>query len=104
MLDHTIGKFDNDFLKPGELTKRQEKGGRIKWIKTQRFLKMIGRRRGSREPMTTWTRPYKPGTHEMERGEVTWHQLRTTENIQDVAKESPGKSTRRRKIARNKET
>ena len=47
---------------------------------------------------------YKPGTHEMERGEVTWHQLRTTENIQDVAKESPGKSTRRRKIARNKET
>jgi hypothetical protein len=47
---------------------------------------------------------YVPGTHEMERGEVTWHQLRTTENIQDVAKESPGKSTRRRKIARNKET
>ena len=47
---------------------------------------------------------YKPGTHEMERGEVTWHQLRTTENMQDVAKESPGMSTRRRKIARNTET
>jgi hypothetical protein len=43
---------------------------------------------------------YVPGTHEIERGEVTWHQLRAPRN----AKESPGRSTRRRKIARNKET
>ena len=47
---------------------------------------------------------YEPGTHEIERGEVTWHQLRTTGNVQDAAKESLGRSTRRRKIARNKET
>jgi hypothetical protein len=43
---------------------------------------------------------YVPGTREIERGEVTWHQLRTTPNV----KESPGRTTRRRKIARNKET
>jgi hypothetical protein len=47
---------------------------------------------------------YVPGTHEIERGEVTWHQLRVPRNAEDVAKESPGRSTRRRKIARNKET
>jgi hypothetical protein len=47
---------------------------------------------------------YKPGTHEVERGDVTWHQLRATGNAEDVGKESPGRSTRRRKIARNKET
>jgi hypothetical protein len=47
---------------------------------------------------------YKPGTHEVERGDVTWHQLRVPRNGKDVAKESPGRSTRRRKIARNKET
>jgi hypothetical protein len=40
---------------------------------------------------------YEPGTHEIERSEVTWHQLRTTENVKDVANESPGRSTRRRK-------
>ena len=47
---------------------------------------------------------YKPGTHEIERGDVTWHQLRAPRNAEDVAKESLGRSTRRRKIARNKET
>jgi hypothetical protein len=47
---------------------------------------------------------YEPGTHEIERGDVTWHQLRATGNAEDVAKESPGRSTRRRKIARNKGT
>ena len=47
---------------------------------------------------------YKPGTHEVERGDVAWHQLRVPRNAEDVAKESPGRSTRRRKIARNKET
>ena len=47
---------------------------------------------------------YVPGTHEIERGEVTWHQLRVQSNTEDVANESPGRSTRRRKIARNKET
>jgi hypothetical protein len=46
---------------------------------------------------------YKPGTHEIERGDVTWHQLRVPRSTEDVAKESPGRSTRRRKIARNKE-
>jgi hypothetical protein len=35
---------------------------------------------------------YKPGTHEIERGEVTWHQLRAPRNAEDVAKESPGRS------------
>ena len=40
---------------------------------------------------------YVPGTHEIERGEVTWHQLRTTENIQDAAKDLAGKTRRRRK-------
>ena len=30
---------------------------------------------------------YKPGTHEIERGNVTWHQLRTTGNVQDTAKD-----------------
>ena len=43
---------------------------------------------------------YVPGTHGIERGEVTWHQLRAPRN----AEESPGRNTRRRKIARNKET
>jgi hypothetical protein len=47
---------------------------------------------------------YEPGTHEIERGDVTWHQLGASRNAEDVAKESPGRSTRRRKIARNKET
>jgi hypothetical protein len=47
---------------------------------------------------------YVPGTHEIERGEVIWHQLRAPSNAEDVAKESPGKTRRRRKIARNKET
>ena len=47
---------------------------------------------------------YKSGTHEIERGEVTWHQLRVPRNAENVAKESAGRSTRRRKIARNKGT
>jgi hypothetical protein len=29
---------------------------------------------------------YKPGTHEVERGDVTWHQLRTTGNAQNETK------------------
>ena len=45
---------------------------------------------------------YEPGTHEIERGDVTWHQLRATGNAEDVGKESPGRSTRRRKKAGNK--
>ena len=40
---------------------------------------------------------YVPGTHEIERGEVTWHQLTTTENAQDAAKDLAGKIRRRRK-------
>ena len=40
---------------------------------------------------------YVPGTHEIERGEVTWHQLTTTENAQDAAKDLAGKTRRRRK-------
>ena len=31
---------------------------------------------------------YVPGTHEMERGEVTWHQLRTTANEQNAANDT----------------
>ena len=30
---------------------------------------------------------YEPGTHEIERGDVTWHQLRTRGNVQDAAKD-----------------
>jgi len=30
---------------------------------------------------------YKPGTHEVERGDVTWHQLRTRRDVQDIAKQ-----------------
>ena len=33
---------------------------------------------------------YKPGTHEVERGDVTWHQLKTTGNVQDVTKDIAG--------------
>ena len=44
---------------------------------------------------------YKPGTHEIERGDVTWHQLRTTENVKDATKHIAGKTRRRRKKARN---
>ena len=40
---------------------------------------------------------YVPGTHEIERGEVTWHQLRVPRNAENVAKESPGKTRRRGK-------
>jgi hypothetical protein len=30
---------------------------------------------------------YEPGTHEIEKGEVTWHQLRTRGNVQDTTKD-----------------
>ena len=40
---------------------------------------------------------YVPGTHEIERGEVTWHQLRTTANVKNAAKHIAGKTRRRRK-------
>jgi hypothetical protein len=40
---------------------------------------------------------YKPGTHEIERGDVTWHQLRTMGNAKDAAKHIAGKTRRRRK-------
>jgi hypothetical protein len=30
---------------------------------------------------------YKPGTHEIERGDVTWHELRTTGNVQETPKD-----------------
>ena len=40
---------------------------------------------------------YVPGTHEIERGEVTWHQLGTTANVKDAAKHIAGKTRRRRK-------
>ena len=40
---------------------------------------------------------YEPGTHEIERGDVTWHQLGAPRNAKDIANESPGRSTRRRK-------
>ena len=31
---------------------------------------------------------YVAGTHEIERGEVTWHQLRTTGNVQNAANDN----------------
>ena len=31
---------------------------------------------------------YKPGTHEIERGDVTWHQLRTMGNAKDAASDN----------------
>jgi hypothetical protein len=31
---------------------------------------------------------YKPGTHEVERGDVTWHQLRTMGNAKDAASDN----------------
>ena len=33
---------------------------------------------------------YVPGTHEMERGEVTWHQLRATGNAEQPGEDSTG--------------
>ena len=33
---------------------------------------------------------YKPGTHEIERGDVTWHQLRETDNAVDSGEDSTG--------------
>jgi hypothetical protein len=33
---------------------------------------------------------YKPGTHEIERGDVTWHQLRATGNAQQPGEDSTG--------------
>jgi hypothetical protein len=33
---------------------------------------------------------YKPGTHEVERGDVTWHQLRETGNPVDSGEDSTG--------------
>ena len=33
---------------------------------------------------------YKPGTHEIERGEVTWHQLGETGNALDSREDSTG--------------
>ena len=30
---------------------------------------------------------HEPGTHPIEKGEVTWHQLKTTGNVQDAAKD-----------------
>jgi len=32
---------------------------------------------------------YKPGTHEVERGNVTWHQLKTTGNVRMSRRISP---------------
>jgi hypothetical protein len=40
---------------------------------------------------------YKPGTHEIERGDVTWHQLRAPERLKDATKHIAGKTRRRRK-------
>jgi hypothetical protein len=33
---------------------------------------------------------YVPGTHEIEKGEVTWHQLRATGNAEQPGKDSTG--------------
>ena len=33
---------------------------------------------------------YKSGTHEVERGDVTWHQLEATGNAEDPGEISPG--------------
>jgi len=33
---------------------------------------------------------YKPGAHEIERGDVTWHQLRETGNALDSREDSTG--------------
>jgi hypothetical protein len=33
---------------------------------------------------------YEPGTHEIERGDVTWHQLRETGNAVDSGEDSTG--------------
>jgi hypothetical protein len=63
--------------------------------KSQIFLKTIGRRTGSQARNDYLAPGYVPGTHEIERREVTWHQLRTT--AEDLA----GKIKRRRKKARN---
>ena len=33
---------------------------------------------------------YEPGTHELERGDVTWHQLRATGNAEESGEDPPG--------------
>jgi len=33
---------------------------------------------------------YEPGTHEIERGDVTWHQLRATGNAEQPGEDSTG--------------
>jgi hypothetical protein len=38
-----------------------------------------------------WDPEYKPGAHEVERGDVTWHQLRSTGHAEDALEDTTGR-------------